>query len=161
MAGSKSRFPNLIYFQLDWYSTLMSSALRIKPPQNYPSRLALDIIKSIIAKKGPIETKQLWALSQKVQPTPEELEQDTLEKERTSEISQLATPEYVYPEKPPEKEKAPPGLSNSAAKRHRKMQAGLAKLKKMDNGHPVKSTSCVRTIAHSPWSSHGTNNFYH
>ncbi|KIM76243.1 hypothetical protein PILCRDRAFT_824478 [Piloderma croceum F 1598] len=123
---------------------MSSVALKLKPPKNYPTKLALDIIKSIIAKKGPIETKQLWALSQKVRPTRAELEQDRLERERVSEIDQLVTPGWVPPEKPPEKDQMPSGLSRKERKKHRKLQAQLAKAKKLDNGHPVKSVSYMK-----------------
>jgi hypothetical protein len=116
----------------------------LKPPKIYPTQLALDIIKTIIAKKGPIEGKQLWALSQKVQPTPEEIEQDKLDREhRDSEIERLETPGWVPPAKPPSKEKYPLGIGRAMKKKHRKEQAMFAKMKKMDNGHPVKSISCV------------------
>jgi hypothetical protein len=125
----------------------MSSVVpKLKPPKNYPTKLALDIIKSIIARKGPIETKQLWAISQKVIPTAEELEQDRLERERASEIDQLITPGWVPPEKPPQKEGMPPGLSKKGRKKHRQLQAQLAKGKKLDNGHPIKSVGCVEQI---------------
>jgi hypothetical protein len=122
----------------------MSIALRRKSHKVIPTRLALDIIKSIVAQKGPISSKQLWALSQKVQPTPEEVAQDRLGSERASEISKFTTPGWVPPSKPPEKEKAPPGLSRPALKKHRNEQAALAKMKKLDNGHPIKSISCVQ-----------------
>lgn len=112
-------------------------------PKNQPSRIALDIVRNIIAKKGPLQTKQIWALSQKVQPTPEELQRDNLKALRATEIAQLTSPGWVPPEKPPAKEDPPPGLSRAELKKHRKVQKSLAKAKKLDNGHPVKSISCV------------------
>jgi hypothetical protein len=127
---------------------MSSVAVKLKPPKGYPTKLALDIIRSIIARKGPIETKPLWALSQKVQLTPAELEQDRLESKRVSEIDQLVTPGWVPPEKPPEKEKMPPGLGKKEQKRHRAFQTQLAKAKKLDNGHPIKSVSWVEQIHH-------------
>src|ERR1700729_1646589 len=60
---------------------MSSAVLKLKPPKNYPTRLALDIIRKIISKKGPIETKQLWALSQRVKPTQAELKQNSLDRE--------------------------------------------------------------------------------
>lgn len=142
--GRQAAFSLTSESELALFATFMSSvAIKLKPPKNHPTKLALDIIKNIIARKGPIETKQLWALSQKVQLTPEELEQDRLEREKLSEIDQLTTPGWVPPDKPPAKEKAPPGLSRAEQKKHRKLQAQLTKAKKLDNGHPIKSTTWV------------------
>jgi hypothetical protein len=122
---------------------MSSAVLKLKPPKNYPTRLALDIIRKIISKKGPIETKQLWALSQRVKPTQAELKQNSLDRERAAEISEFITPGWVAPAKPPPKEKVPAGLSRWEQKQHKKMQVKLAKQKKLDNGHPIKSPSCV------------------
>lgn len=115
----------------------------LKFPKNQPSRIALDIVRNIIAKKGPLHTKQIWALSQKVQPTPEEIQRDSLKPLRAPEIAQLTAPGWVPPAKPPAKAKPPPGLSKVGLKRHNKAQKDLAKAIKLDNGHPVKSISCV------------------
>ena len=122
------------------------STIMLKAPKNQPSRIALEIVKNILAKKGPLETKQIWALSQEVQPTPQELQLDDLGTQRASEIAQLVAPGWVPPAKPPAKESPPPGLSRAALKKHRKEQASLAKAKKQDNGHPVQSISCVDTL---------------
>jgi hypothetical protein len=127
-------------------SSMSTRLISLKRPRKYPTKLALDIIRDIIEKKGPIENKQLWAVSQQIKPTAEELEHDRLESERESDISQLTVPGWVPPDKPPVKEKAPPGLSRAAQKRHRKEQAKLAKQKKLDNGHPVKSVTCALII---------------
>ena len=123
--------------------------VKVKPSRDYPSRIALSIIRKIVATKGPIENKQLWALSQKVQPTPEEIAEDKLGEERTSEISQFTTPLWVPPPKPPVKEKALPTMSKGAKKLHRKMQEGLVKSKKLDNGHPIKSMKWVEFLTTS------------
>src|ERR1700727_2110995 len=123
---------------------------KFKPPRNKPKKLAFDIIRNIIANKGPIETKDLWALSQEVKPTPAELEQDRLESEPASEISQLTTSGWVT-SVPPEDGKPPPGLSKAEQRKYGKLQAALERVKKHDNGHPVKSTRCVEIFDDIGW----------
>ena len=104
-----------------------------------PTKPALDIIRNIIATKGPIETKQLWEISQQVKPTPAELEQDSLERKRAAENPEFVTPGSVGLEKFPV-------LSRVEQKKDIKLQARLAKIERHDNGHPVQSVWCVETF---------------
>lgn len=57
----------------------MSASVVSNLKTHKPTQLALDIVKKIIAKKGPIETQALYALTQKVHITPAQLKQNALE----------------------------------------------------------------------------------
>ncbi|KZP08294.1 hypothetical protein FIBSPDRAFT_1052507 [Athelia psychrophila] len=56
-------------------------ARNLHASQYKPTRLALDLVKNIIAKRGPIETKTLYELSQKAQLTPAQLQENALEQQ--------------------------------------------------------------------------------
>ncbi|KAF7979288.1 hypothetical protein HWV62_42992 [Athelia sp. TMB] len=56
-------------------------ARTLHPSQYKPTRLALDIVKNIIAKKGSVDNQSLYALTQKVQLTPAQLKENALEQQ--------------------------------------------------------------------------------
>lgn len=110
--------------------------LMLKGSKGPPSKLALDIVKRVLERRGPLETKQIWALTQEIQPSPAELQQNK------NEMAKLKSTEVVGLLGSPTNDENATGTSSALSKKGLGRQSMLAKMK-MDNGHPVKSISCV------------------
>lgn len=96
--------------------------LSLKGPKGHygpPSKIALDIVKNVIASKGPLDPRRIWVHSQEVRPTLNEIRRGQLDAIQRAREAKTRIPEG-----------AEQGLSDEGLK---------AKL----TAHPVKTVACV------------------
>ena len=88
-----------------------------------PSKLALDIIRKLIADKGPLERKNLFQLAREIKLSPIQIERE-FKKQQTSWPLRITSPTE---------------LSSEERKKHTEQQKVLPA-----GFHPIKSMTCVR-----------------
>ena len=89
-----------------------------------PSKLALDMIRKLIADKGPLERKNLFQLAREIKPSLAQIEREFKQ--------QSSRPLPIV---------APTELSSEEHKKHTKQQAAA-----LADFHPIKSMTCVRSF---------------